>query len=124
MAYNLNMNKKNNIYIKATPSFDREAEKLLSSKALDDFLDYISQYPEKGRIISGTSGVRKIRWETGFNSKGKSGGVRILYHYSNDVLILLITVYGKSNKETISNAEKNQLKRSVPLLVDKYIGEL
>ena len=115
---------KNNIYIKSTPAFDRKVEKLLSKKALEDFLDYIIQYPEKGRIISGTAGVRKIRWETGRNAKGKSGGVRMLYHYSKDLLVLLITVYAKSEKDNLSDDEKNQLRKTVPLLVAKYKGEL
>ena len=68
--------------------------------------------------------MRKIRWETGTNNKGKSGGVRILYHYSKDILILLVMIFGKSNKENISEAERNELKRTVPLLVEKYRGEL
>ena len=113
-----------NIYIKATPAFDRNADKLMSKDALNGFLDFIAENPENGKIIAGTGGVRKIRWETGANNKGKSGGVRILYHYSEDILVLLLTLYGKSQKENISDAERNQLKRTVPLLVAKYRGEL
>ena len=113
-----------NVYIKTTPAFDRQAEKLLSKDALEEFYDYIGQNPKLGNIISGTSGVRKIRWKTGHNDKGKSGGVRILYHYSGDLLVLLITVYGKSDKENITDSERNDLKRTVPLLVAKYRGEL
>jgi hypothetical protein len=33
-------------------------------------------------------------------------------------------IFGKSNKENISEAERNELKRTVPLLVEKYRGEL
>lgn len=101
-----------NIYIKTTPAFDRKVIKLLSTTV------------EQGKVISGTGGVRKIRWKTGNNDKGKSGGVRILYHYSKDLLVLLITLYGKSNKANISQAERNELKRIVPMLVAKYRGEL
>lgn len=113
-----------NIFIKTTPSFDRKAEKLFSEEALEEFYDYIGQNPKLGKIITGTSGVRKIRWKTGLNDKGKSGGVRILYHYSEDLLVLLITAYGKSDKDNITDAERNELKRTVPLLVAKYRGEL
>lgn len=112
------------IYIKTTPAFDRNAEKLLSKEVLEEFFDHIGENPEQGNIIAGTGGVRKIRWKTGNNDKGKSGGVRILYHYSKDLLVLLITLYGKSEKENISQAERNELKRTVPLLVAKYRGEL
>ena len=50
------------MYIKTTPSFDRKADKLLSKKALENFFDYIGQNPEEGKLISGTGGIRKIRW--------------------------------------------------------------
>jgi mRNA-degrading endonuclease RelE of RelBE toxin-antitoxin system len=112
------------IYIKSTPAFDRKAAKLLSDKALKDFFDHIGQNPEEGEVITGTGGVRKIRWETGKNNKGKRGGARILYHYSDDLLVLLITLFGKSEKEDITQGERNTLKQTIPLLVAKYRGEL
>ncbi len=113
-----------NIYIKTTPVFDRKVAKLLSEDVVNGFLDHIGKHPEAGKIITGTGGVRKIRWRKGDNDKGKSGGVRILYHYSANLLILLITIFGKSEKEDITQEERNQLKRTVPLLVTKYRGEL
>ena len=113
-----------NIYIKTTPAFDEKAEKLLSTEVLEEFLDHIGQNPEAGKVITGTGGIRKIRWHTGKNNKGKSGGVRILYHYSDDLLVLLITLFGKTEKEDLTQAERNTLKRTVPLLVAKYRGEL
>lgn len=113
-----------NIYIKTTPAFDEKAVKLLSEEALEEFFDHIGQNPEAGKVITGTGGVRKIRWQTGKNNKGKRGGVRILYHYSDDLLVLLITLFGKTEKEDITQGERNTLKRTVPLLVAKYRGEL
>lgn len=120
MTYNIVMG----IYIKTTPAFDRKSKQFLSNEALEEFFDYIAQNPEQGKVISGTGGVRKIRWKTGYNDKGKSGGVRILYHYSKDVLVLLITVYAKSEKENISQSERNTLKQTMPMLIAKYKGEL
>ena len=113
-----------NIDIKATPAFDRLAEKLMSKEALEDFFVHIALYPENGAVISGTGGIRKIRWENGKNNRGKRGGVRILYHYTEELLILLMTVYGKSEKEDISDHEKNEFKRVLPGLIEKYRGEL
>ncbi len=113
-----------NIYIKSTPQFDELVEKLMSEQALEDFLDYIASHPESGKIISGTGGIRKIRWETGKNNRGKSGGVRILYYYCENLLVILVTLYGKSKKEDISDAEKNAFKQQLPVLVEKYRGEI
>lgn len=113
-----------NIDIKATPAFDRLAEKLMSKEALEGLLDHLVLYPESGIIISGTGGIRKVRWESGKNNRGKRGGVRILYYYIEELLIILMTVYGKSEKEDISDHEKNEFKRALPGLIEKYRGEI
>lgn len=58
------------------------------------------------------------------NNKGKSGGVRILYYYDKDILIvLLITLYRKSDQENIDASEKLQLKKSLPELLRRYSHE-
>lgn len=111
------------IIIKTIPYFERQAKKLLSEKAMDELFDYLEQYPEQGDLIPGAGGVRKLRWITGKNNKGKSGGVRVLYHYSKSVLVILIMLYSKNDKENISEAEKNELKKLVPQLVRKYKEE-
>jgi mRNA-degrading endonuclease RelE of RelBE toxin-antitoxin system len=111
------------ISIKSTPAFDRKVYQLLSKEAWDEFLDYIEKNPEQGEVISGTGGVRKIRWKTGYNNKGKSSGVRILYHYSKDLLVLLIMIYAKSEKENVSQSDRNALRQMIPMLVEKYIGD-
>ena len=114
----------NNLTIKTTPAFDRKAKALMTEESLEDLYDNLEANPEKGAIIAGTGGVRKLRWPTGRNNKGKSSGVRVLYHYSKDVLVLLITVYGKSEKDNVTQAERNNLKRLVPQLIAKYIEDI
>jgi len=112
------------IFIKITPEFKRKAQKLMTEEAKEDLFKYLLLHPKQGKLISGAGGVRKLRWPSGLNDKGKSGGVRIIYHYSDDVLIVLVTLYGKSKKENLTQAERNILKRLVPVLVAKYKGEL
>ena len=65
-------------------------------------------------MIRGTGGIRKLRWRTGKNDGGKSGGVRVLYHYSKSVLLLLITIYSKTDKANMSQQERNELKKLLP----------
>jgi hypothetical protein len=57
---------------------------------LDQLVTYLTLYPEHGQLIVGTGGVRKLRWKSGFNDKGKSSGVRVIYHYSKNILVLLL----------------------------------
>lgn len=80
--------------------------------------------PKKGVLIKGTGGVRKLRWLSGKSNKGKSGGVRVLYYYLKDLVIILITVYSKSEKDDISGEERNQLKKLMPQLIAKYKEDL
>lgn len=108
------------LVIKTTPFFERIAKKLLASDSLDTLYNYLQVHPEIGKLIQGTGGVRKFRWKTGKNNKGKSGGVRVLYHYSKDILIILISVYSKSEKDNITQAERNELKQLIPRLIIKY----
>jgi mRNA-degrading endonuclease RelE of RelBE toxin-antitoxin system len=110
--------------IKATPKFLREAHKLLSEDDLEQLYDLLSINPNIGSVISGTGGVRKLRWSPKRSNKGKSGGVRILYHYSNHVLIILLGVFSKSESENISQAEKNELKNLLPSLIKIFKEDL
>jgi hypothetical protein len=62
--------------------------------------DYLIQHPEAGKIVSGSGGVRKLRWAVGV--KGKSSGVRIIYYYKpQDSEIWLLTLYSKNVIESI-----------------------
>lgn len=48
----------------------------------DEYLglqSFLLQYPEVGKIVRGSGGVRKIRWAIA--GKGKSGGVRVIYYF-------------------------------------------
>jgi mRNA-degrading endonuclease RelE of RelBE toxin-antitoxin system len=108
------------LLIKMTPVFKRTAKSLLTEEALKELLDHLEINPEKGKLIQKTGGIRKLRWKNGKSNKGKSAGVRVLYHYSKDILVLLITLYKKSEKENITPAERNELKQLIPELISKY----
>jgi mRNA-degrading endonuclease RelE of RelBE toxin-antitoxin system len=108
------------VTLKMTPAFERNAKDLLTPESLDSLLDHLEFNPEKGAIIKGTGGVRKMRWGTGKNNKGKSGGIRVLYHYSKGILILLIALYSKSKQHNINQHQRNALKQSLPQLIAKY----
>ena len=84
-------------------------ETSLFSRLIYNYLDeeeylglqvYLLRHPESGKVIPGSGGVRKIRWAAA--GKGKSGGIRIIYYWkamANE--IWLLTVYSKSERETI-----------------------
>ena len=74
--------------------------------------------PDVGKVMQGTGGVRKMRFA--FERHGKSGGVRVI---SVDFVVkeklYLITAYPKSEKDNLTKAERNELKRLVQILESK-----
>lgn len=93
--------------------FNRLWEDLgLSDDELRELQEHLNIYPESGKIIQHTGGVRKIRWA--LKGIGKSGGIRVLYiDFIAYEKIYLLTVYPKSKKENITGKEKKVLKKLV-----------
>lgn len=61
---------------------------------------FLLHYPEAGKVIRGSGGVRKVRWA--MSGKGKSGGVRVIYYFKKqDDEIWLLTIYSKNEVENI-----------------------
>jgi hypothetical protein len=58
----------------------------------------IAEAPGRAPVMSGTGGLRKIRFATQFGS-GKSGGARVCYAYFADFhLVYLCAVFPKNEK--------------------------
>ena len=102
-----------------TPFFLRKAASLIDDGARSKLVLFLATNPEAGDIVPETGGVRKFRWA--IEGKGKSGGVRVIYYFHNQAFpLFLLTVYGKSQKANLSKAERNDLKKHIPRLVETY----
>ena len=87
------------------PVFRRKAEKLLTSEEYDDLLLYLSMYCMAGDEIPGMGGVRKLRYAIGV--RGKSGGVRVIYYFFDEVNpVLALFLYGKNEQANLTPAER------------------
>ncbi len=83
------------------------------------FIDYIADHPSAGKEISGTGGVRKVRFPK--PGTGKSGGYRVITFYSGDKIpVFLLSVFAKTDKTTLTQAEKNSLRSIMGELVKTY----
>jgi len=101
-------------------------ETSLFSKLLGRYLDdeeyrllqnYIVDRPDVGDLIRGSGGVRKVRWAAG--SKGKSGGVRVIYYWAKSAeQTILLTIYGKGEKENLSADDLSKIVRLLEELLD------
>jgi mRNA-degrading endonuclease RelE of RelBE toxin-antitoxin system len=83
-----------------TSLFTKLIAELLNEDEYANLQQFLLRKPDAGKIIPGSGGVRKLRWSRG--SKGKRGGVRIIYYWKkSDSEIWMLTVYEKSKQENI-----------------------
>jgi hypothetical protein len=95
-----------------TPIFTRQVQNILSEDQYRDLQDELRKHPDLGSKIKGSGGLRKLRW--GLDGQGKSGGVRVIYHWtvSRD-LIFMVYMYPKSKQDDLSPEQLKALKRTV-----------
>lgn len=107
--------------IAEVPEYIRLAEKLLTEDERRDVIDYLAANPAAGALMTGTGGVRKLRW--GRQGHGKRGGVRVIYFFhSARMPLYLLTVFAKNERENLTMAERNELARLVKTLVSVWLA--
>ncbi len=83
-------------------------------------MQLVARDPVWGELLRGTGGIRKARYAN-IQARGKSGGARIVYLYTNDsVPIFLLGVFGKNEKSNLSAAERNALRGITREIVSTY----
>ena len=83
-----------------TTAFTKYVYDYLSDEEYSGLQSFLLQYPEVGKVVPGSGGVRKVRWA--MSGKGKSGGVRVIYYFKRqDDEIWLLTIYSKNEVENI-----------------------
>lgn len=99
--------------IKTISVFDRNLKKLAKRYAslktdFADLLENLSENPVQGTSLG--NNVYKIRMKISAKNKGKSGGARIISHVViQNETVYLLTIYDKSEQETISDKQIQQL---------------
>jgi len=79
--------------------------------------------PERGNVIQGTGGLRKMRFSPPGSNTGKSGAIRVCYAYIREHwLVLLVLAYGKSDKLDLSQRDKQGVKEYLDH-VRKHLSE-
>lgn len=92
--------------------------KQIKQIATDDELRVLQQeliaQPMKGDLITGTGGLRKVRMAT--DGQGKSGSARVIYFLATAEIIYMLLAYAKNEKDSLTAAEKAELKQLTKLL--------
>lgn len=102
-----------------TPFFLRKAATMLDEDERSELVTFLGMNPEAGDVIPEAGGVRKVRWAA--QGRGKRGGVRVIYYFHSETFpLFLLTVYSKNQKANLTQAERDEFKKLVPLLVETY----
>jgi hypothetical protein len=95
-----------------TSGFTRLVYDYLTQDEYAGLQSFLATYPETGKLVPGSGGVRKIRW--GMTGSGKRGGVRVIYYYTkHPAEIWLLTLYGKSETENIPAHVLRQIAKEI-----------
>lgn len=72
-------------------------------------------FPDAGKVLKGSGGVRKLRWRA--LGLGKRGGLRVIYYWiTKSEQILLLTVYRKNEAANISTNAVREMRKIVKAL--------
>jgi hypothetical protein len=74
----------------------------------------IMEDPAHSPMMSGTGGLRKIRFSSRRSSRGKSGGVRVCFAYFQQfALVYLFAVFPKNEKANLDADEKRDYRAAL-----------
>ena len=104
--------------ISSIPLFDKQAKRLAKKypslkKDLTELLDSLANNPEQGKALGNS--FYKVRLAIASKGKGKSSGARVItYIKVIDTVIYLTSIYDKSEKNTITDKELEQIFKLIP----------
>jgi mRNA-degrading endonuclease RelE of RelBE toxin-antitoxin system len=92
---------------KETSFFTRQITEFLADDELNALQWALMADPEKGDLIHGSGGLRKLRWAG--SGRGKRGGLRVIYywHVPGSPILYLTSPTRKTNRTTFLRPNSN-----------------
>ena len=92
-----------------TSSFENWMPKYLSDAEYAELQQFLLAQPLAGDLVSGSGGVRKLRWKV--RGRGKRGGVRVIYYVRFEPNeFWMLTIYAKTRQENVPSHILKKLK--------------
>lgn len=103
------------VFVELT-GFARHRADHLDDAGFRELQQWLMQQPERGDLIVGTGGLRKVRCADGSRQRGKRGGLRVIYYWwPEGGQFWLFTVYGKGVQDDLDPAQRQLLSRLLDL---------
>ena len=95
-----------------TPVFTDLVQKALDDDAYRALQVALLLRPEQGALISGSGGLRKVRW--GVEGRGKRGGLRVIYFWEKArATCYMLFLYRKNEQGDLTSTQVRTLVRLV-----------
>lgn len=89
------------------PPFERHRSHYLDDDAFISLQRLLLLNPEAGDVIPGAGGLRKLRFRDERRSKGKRGGLRVIYYlWDAGSQFWLFTIYDKDEMADLTPAQR------------------
>ena len=80
--------------------FTRLVGDYLTDDAYGELQVALAKAPERGAVVPGSGGVRKLQWAQ--PGRGKRGGIRVIYYVKmHEGVIWMLTIYAKNEEQNI-----------------------
>lgn len=81
--------------------------------------------PHRHPFVSGTGGLRKIRFARRGEGRGKSGSYRACYAcFLDNGVVVLATVYGKGEQADLTTAQRKSIAVALRHISEQFEGEI
>jgi mRNA-degrading endonuclease RelE of RelBE toxin-antitoxin system len=94
-----------------TTIFTKKLKTLIEDDEYRNLQNELIKNPELGKVIRGSGGLRKVRWN--LPGRGKSAGVRIIYYWIKEKeTILMLLIYPKNEQDNLTS-EQTKILRTI-----------
>ena len=100
-----------------SPIYSEQIDALLSPEDHRQLQLHLLEQPDRGDLIKGTCGLRKLRWAG--SGRGRRGGIRVIYYLWHGDTAFMLFAYPKNKQENLTAAQAKLLKD----LIEGYTHE-
>jgi mRNA-degrading endonuclease RelE of RelBE toxin-antitoxin system len=95
-----------------TPTFTKQVLSTFADEEYCLLQQVLLERPDVGKVISGSGGLRKLRWS--MEGRGKRGGVRVIYYwFTAQSTVLLLLIYPKNIQDDLTSDQLKILKKII-----------
>ena len=97
-----------------TPLFERTRKSLLSDGEMKIVEDELLANPDRGVLMRGTGGVRKLR--AAQEDRGKSGSARVVYLHAERETVYFLIAFGKNVQGNLTAEQCGTMRQIVAMI--------